>query len=235
MTAINGLVGQDAAYLLADTAIYRPDGRVVGFSTKVTTVPHMRMAFATSGRVEQGRMVADVLMKFTTFHSVLYETTAVLRELWDDEVDGLLRLLIIGWDDLRRRPKMVVMSSREEVDLPAFTFSNAQLIFAPSVHHDVLRDAGLLDAQEQLICSDPTEILTRIVDIQRQRPVNRMGGMGTYEISIDENSIFIVGGHAVITRVDQFRITQRVIRRWPDRVGEYMGGRGDRPKEKEGT
>lgn len=229
MTATNALVTADAGYLMTDTAIYDQAGIVCGFSTKVTTFPHLNMAFSTSGANEHHATAKGAFMTFASFDDAAEGIGDRLREMWEDgrferRFDGTdsLRLLIVGWSSRSRSAELYGISSEPEPDCDPFVLTRSYVAINPGTNQRSLAEAGLL-VDGKPVGSDPEDWLTRLIDVQRQRPSAPRGTPDTYERPSNADHLkFVVGGHAVLTKVGRHGITQRVVRRWNDAVDAFI-------------
>jgi hypothetical protein len=234
MTAVNALCVPEAAFLLCDTAVYDRECVVVGFAPKAFTVPHLRMAFATSGSHEQGPRVLSALMEFGSFDELVDGGSAHLRDLWESgefECTGYdrddFRLIMVGWSDRNAHAELWVTSTAKEPDVAPFEFAKAQVAINPGTDFDVLRDAGLLSGDTP-VGGDPEQWLGKLIDIQRSRACGPRGQPAPYAPVADGD--FVVGGAAVLTKVTKHGIVQRVVRRWHDRIGELINPNGETMK-----
>jgi hypothetical protein len=225
MTAINALVVPDAAYMITDTAIYDGFAIVHGFSTKVTTLPHLGMAISTSGAHEQHDAVVRGLFEFMSFDAFVDGGEVKLRELWDDGHFQLVgpddgrenfRLVVIGWSDRDKSPQLHVLCTEAQPDCEPFTLTAAPIAINPGEHPKVLEEAGL--TVDGNAVGEPEDWLCRLIDLQRSRRAGPRGTPCTYEEPDAENGSYNIGGHAVLTKLTRHGIVQRVVRRWNDRL-----------------
>jgi hypothetical protein len=221
MTAINALKYGDAAYLLTDTASYLDTGLVVGFSSKTVTLPHLNMALAVSGAVQTQDKIIAALMPFGSFEEVIEEIPALLRGMWEAgafEVPGeddpgldTFRVFMIG--HCSNGPGVHALSTQAEPSLEPFTWRFKGIIMSPSLSLGLLEERGLYSPTCGYATRDPSELLPLLVDVQRSLPRGR---------KTDDKDVFVIGGAAVLTKIDASGISQRVVRRWPDRVDEFI-------------
>jgi hypothetical protein len=219
MTVINAWAHQKGAcaYLLTDGAIYNPFGTITGFASKTCTLPHFGMAIAVTGTLDATAIIARKLKTFSEYDSAIEGIASVLREAYEEgefisgcdhpDIDEF-RLIIAGWCESKRRPEVFAISSTDEPCCPAFTRTTQNILMSPGIAQEDLARAGLLDDGKIRATDDPADCLTRMIDIQRRTRW--------------ESGNFIVGGCAVLTKIDAGGITQRVVRRWADRVDEKI-------------
>jgi hypothetical protein len=225
MTAINALVVPGAAYLITDTAIYDGLAIVHGFSTKVTTLPHLGMAISTSGYHEQHAAVVLGLREFMSFDDFVDGGEVRLRELWDDGHFELVgpddgrenfRLVVVGWSDRDKCAQLYVLCTEAQPACEAFALTASPIALNPGVHPDVLEEAGL--TVDGKAAGEPEDWLMRLIDLQRSRRSGPRGTPCSYIEPDAENGTYTIGGHAVLTKLTRHGITQRVVRRWPDQL-----------------
>jgi hypothetical protein len=226
MTAINAVSSPNAVWLLTDTAVYDEDLMVVGFSTKVTLLPHLGMAIAKSGAIKQHAALVDGFMEFSSFDDFVDRGEAKFRDLWEDEHFRLyghdedcdhFRLVTIGWSDREKCAQIYVMCTEAQQNIEAFKLDTAPIAIHPGVHPRVLEEAGL--TVDGLPRGEPEEWLGRLVDLQRARRCGHRNAPMTYDELPAESGGYKVGGAAaVLTKLTRHGITQRVIRRWPDKL-----------------
>lgn len=225
MTANNALVVPSAAYLITDTAIYDDEAVVHGFTNKVRTLPHLGMAISTCGTNGCADVVAKALFEFASFDDFLDRGETKLRELWDDgffEISNFedlnhFRLFVIGWSEREKRARLVVLCTEPQPMYVAFELTEAPIAINPGVHHDRLEEAGLLVNGAPV--GEPEDWLMRLIDIQRSKRTGARNTPVTYEETPAESGgKYHIGGAAVLTKLTRHGITQRVVRRWPDKL-----------------
>jgi hypothetical protein len=215
MTAINAIADRDRAYLLADTATYNSSGLITSFSAKARTLPHLNIAFAVTGTVYAGNEIAGVFGSFDSYESAIDGIAAGLRQAY---ADGQLycgletpkqkefRVIICGWSPARG-PEVFAISSNQEPSAAPFTLVKKGCFITPGLSAEELAQAGILvDGKIQF--DDPAQCLAAMIDLQRCR--------------VWESGNYIIGGAAVLTTIDEGGISQRVVRRWADRVNEMI-------------
>jgi hypothetical protein len=215
---------------MTDTCTYNRDAFVRGFATKVVTLPHLRMALATSGRHVTSSQVSDVLLTLLSFDEIIDQIPDLLRESsergefehFGDDFDDF-RLVITGWSDRVAAMQLYTFDSYAHDGMEAFAPVQLASAVAPALHLDVLREAGLFDGDMPVI-SNPEEWLTKVTDCQRRRRIGDRGSAPSY--SEPPEGAYVVGGAAVLTKVTKHGIVQRVVRRWPDQLDAYIEPHG---------
>jgi hypothetical protein len=226
MTAINAFAEPRRACLVTDSAVYSAaDKLVTGFSTKVITLPHLNMAFATSGFAALTYDMASLFKPFASFEDAVAGIAAQVGEAWGDdtftyspdEAQNHFRLFIIGWSTARRCGELHSLSTQEEIGCPAFSLITRNGMMTPNIEAaDVRRIMSTGGA-------DQVEKLTRMIEIQRRNPFVPSAAAGEYA----GEPRYVVGGCAFLTEITETGISQRVLKRWADRAGDYIDPSND--------
>jgi hypothetical protein len=207
MTAINAFAEERRACIVTDCAVYNPDKIITGFHSKVVTLPHLGAAFATSGLVVTGYELARVFYSFESFDDLVGRIAELVRGAWDDgdlrfaddDTRDHFRLFVIGWSTNRKKAELYQLSSQAELDEEPFALISKSGLFTPHIA------GGDID-RIMRSSNDNVERLSKIIDVQRAKPLDQGRAL--------------VGGCAYLTQVDEAGISQRVLKRWRDRVGE---------------
>jgi hypothetical protein len=216
LTAINALARGSRAFLLTDTAAYGFDGVVTQFLAKVVTFPHIRCAFAARGCLKAIQTMAEELAPAQSFDDLIATSARPLREAheagsfdWGEEAEPEFELVVVGMSEARRRAEAYIITSVERGEAKPFVFRRHDIITAPSVAPEAMRAGGLFRG------GDPAEDLLALAEVQRAaaHPIATVR---------PDDRHFVVGGSAVLTEISEAGISQRVLRVWPDRVGERI-------------
>lgn len=229
MSAIITLTRQHAVDVLTDGAAYDEDGilrAVVGKAIALPTLPAVITARGPLLFLQAIAFRASAI--FSSFDELVDGIEARFDELVDN-VDELLagsgqpacELYIAGWSARRNRPEAYLFRTHSVDWTPekkiSETISNeaGKLIeldvcsITPGPYVADLKAAGFTGDE------DPDKLgpedLLRIMEVQR-----RMSFDGT------NGKFHGVGGLALLSSVTRDGVAQRVIHRWPDRVGELI-------------
>lgn len=224
MTAINTLANATGAYMMTDTACYDSTlGYVTSFPSKVSTFPHLSLAIATTGSIENCEYLASQMRQFSSYDDVKSGLSDMIREAWDngaldvgDDRFSHVRLLVAGWCKTGRCGEIHAVSTKEEAIAPsAFALVKAAVLSSPgAMPADILTSKGYLKPNGSLSVSDPAKFLTDTIKYQRRQPWPVPGR--------SDQTRYIVGGSAVLTTVNAGGITQRVVHHWNDCIGEMI-------------
>lgn len=223
MTVINLFAKGPVGLILTDSAVYQPDGTVVGFTEKTVPIKRLRMAVVARGSLRAAPWLADEVEEhFDTFDAFVAAAGDFVRQFHDDYLhaleingDSTADFGIVGWSQARRQCEGYFITSMDTRPLhprgvAPFTLQRQDVFLAPHVPEDALVAAGLL--QDGCLVGEGEDLLTRIIDLQRVTPVEVYGRPGVY----------IVGGEAVLTTIGEEGISRRGVRRWGDDVGERI-------------
>lgn len=225
MTAINIIRQQHRISILTDTALYDREGVVHAFGQKAATIPHLKVAIATRGAaILPGLMAACLGMRFATFDALVEDGGPAVESLYNEFFalisgggETELDLYIAGWSEARKQPEVYELYSEFSPSLDgrtAWTFyplEDGAFIMAPDPEEladHVFRPGWTV---ERL---DPISDGLAIMEAQRQFT----GGATSHE----DGNLHLIGGAAVLTEIKEDGITQRVIRRWNDQIGEKI-------------
>lgn len=226
MTAINALVLSDRVVLATDTSLYDHTGRVIGFGSKVVALPHLRMAIACRGPYAWvGVAASEIGADFESFDDFTQDGGEYLRDLYDENFsifangESEFDMCIVGWKERSNKPAAYVVSSMDHEDgerglkgSGAFTLARRSFICAPSLRHDPAADLkGREGPQDEEWAADYLVSL-----MERQRLQKWPLGSGA------EEKGYIVGGAATATVITAGGVSQKIVRRWPDRVDSWI-------------
>jgi len=221
MTAINVFIRPDAVHVLTDGAGYAPDGRLLTIEQKVIPLASLSVVLAARGIIGLLHLYAEQISKsFTTFDGLVEGVTAevwkVIEHSQGKFSPGILEahfdLIIAGWSERRDRAEMYLLCNHDTYGIPAWELAQADDGYISPGSEELfarLRARGV-DVFEKL---DPETDGLRIIEEQR--------GM-TWPPAAGGEPIRVVGGFCQLTTVRRDEITTRILKRWPDRIGERI-------------
>jgi hypothetical protein len=219
MTAINAVAHSTGAYLMTDSATYNQEGIVTRFSPKVVTFPHLSLAVAVTGAAVNGEHVARMIREFASYEEVMAGIAEAIREAWEceffdvgDEEASHLHVTLAGWSQAKKCGEVCFVSTTEQPGYPAFTKSSSNAFLSPDIGEDGWKAIDVRGRDGKLIKCGPDEYLTKIIEYQRTMPWPVPGHAETVK--------YIVGNSADLTVINAAGITQRVVLRWADKIGE---------------
>lgn len=225
MTAINMICQRRRAFILTDGAGYDVNGVIRGFYSKTVTLPHLRAAVAVRGSIFGPALFATEWgARFTSFDDLVKGGGAVAEEVYDRMFTLLtagghveIEIFLAGWSESRNRPETYWMASDDSLsriaaDVPSWMFILAEPFqVAPMPTEDLLIQQGFdVDDIERL---DPVTDGLKVMEAQRL-------SVGT--LSADSGPVSAVGGFASLTEIREDGVSQRIIRRWNDSIGEKI-------------
>lgn len=212
MTATNVILGLDAAHLVTDGAAIDSAGRLVHTVHKVTPLPHLNAAVAFRGARAVNSMALDAIAAGANSYDQLAATIdMLLREQFDQIAPvwkkqfGLhildAEIVVAGWSE-SRGPHAYVMATTDKnktFGLRAWRPIEIQGAFLAPSDNTLAADFAKL----QIEFNDE-----RVVElVHRQRTIGPMPGVGSF---------------VQLTTVRKHGIESRILKRWPDAVGEVL-------------
>jgi hypothetical protein len=223
MTALNTVQHADAMHVLTDGARYDIDGRFVGFSPKVWSLPHINAVVSSRGpRIFLPAIVEMLGCVGTSFDDLKEKIVPFLRKSWDTLLDhadfhdfGPDADVVVAGLSETRGPEAYLITSHENYGRPSWLITDMEgLSIAPGneeIHAEVLK---LFPPGTQASEIDPVRDGIRLMEIQRNAIVPVAGAAG--------RELRTVGGFIQLTSVTADGISSRIIHRWNDRVGERL-------------
>lgn len=216
MTAINLVVQRDAVHLLTDGALYDHDGIIRAIASKSVVSQQHRMAIVPSG-MATGHQVAAGLNRHgaRTQARALAALPAVAAEIKAFNVAGNppgdhdLQLFVAIWSDCSDRGEAWILSTNRayfgEGYMPG-TLAEIEKLIGMDIDLGALQgrridysDARSFDAE----CDG-----LALLEAQRRKPW--------------DDGVFFVGGHAELSTVTRTGVAQKILRKWPDQIGERI-------------
>lgn len=226
MTAINMIVHPKAVYILTDGAGYKPDGEILTIQQKVIALSPLNTVLAARGVVALLHAYAEhISSSFSSFDDLLAGVISNVRAMGEhlrtglsaEVIDAPFDLMIAGWSESRDRGEVYGLFNHETYGLPAWSLVPIEegcLTPGDQGFTDRLREAGIDPRSEAF---DPAADGLRILEEQRAMPWPALGG---------GEPIYGVGGFGQLTTLERDRITTRILKRWPDAIGEKITAAG---------
>jgi len=227
MSAINGFVRSNAAFLLTDGLSYFegiPDDVNLN---KAHRLYRLNAVVAATGPAQFGEWMSTRLA-YKSFDNLIetaewqitHHFKRYAREYRDG--DAVSCVVLAGWHEKEERPAiysieletagtpkalLVRQNAEFEEKHVATRLTELPIIAMPPPSREEFQEAGF-DLIADVEKVDPESYLLHCMEIQRRK---RFDGR------------HVVGGHAVLTTVTRDGVTQRVVHRWPeDRVGKTI-------------
>ena len=218
MTAINVFLRRDRAIMMTDASLYTPQGVVVGFGQKAVAIPSLRAVLACRGNQKVTALLAmELAAAYSSFDEMAENAAGHLRHYHDLH---LMELAQLGLQDIN----IVVAGWSGGADAPAgFYYDSTSDAFdmidgyAAGPLPDEDEDANLhaigceIDVDVSPAAFDPVRHGIPFMEAQRRMQI---------EISDVAEPMSIVGGHILLSEVTREGVSQRIIHRWDDEIGE---------------
>ena len=138
------------------------------------------------------------------YDEVLY----ALAQSQETEVD----ILLAGWSEERNRAESYMLSSSDMHGFDPWEFHEAPAVVAGPVPTDEALARVGIDVTQNPETVDPVSMGLKVFEAQRSMtfPATTAGG----------EEFHLVGGAAVMTQITRDGITQKIIHKWDDEIGQ---------------
>jgi hypothetical protein len=233
MSAINGFVRSNAAFLLTDGLSYFdgvPDDVNLN---KVHRLYRLNAVVAATGPAQFGEWMSTRLA-YKSFDNLIETAEWQINHLFNRyareyrDGDAVSCVVLAGWHEKENRPAIYsieletagtpkALSVRQSAEFEekhvAVSLTELPIIVMPPPSREEFQEAGS-DLVADVEKVDPESYLLHCMEIQRRK---RFDGR------------HVVGGLAVLTSITADSVTQRVVHRWPeDQPGELIRPRAIR-------
>lgn len=207
MTAINLFLKAGAAYIVADSAGYEPDGTILAIASKVAVADRLSMALICSGRANPVQ-ISELLALYgtATQEDALRAIPLAMRDIREDNRlrapdgelsgDNEMQVFVAMYSHERQRAETLYCTTTAEYD-------------GGTLEPYVVRPVARVSTPfSDLPFDDPERDGLAILEAQRRIPWPDGG--------------YFVGGFGELVTVTRDGIDKRKIVEWPDRVGEKI-------------
>lgn len=228
MTAINLIRQRRRACIMTDGAGYDINGVVRAFYQKVATIAHLRAAVAVRGSaVAPMLFAAEFGARFRTFDELVEQGGSVAEAVYDGNFGAItwsghveLELFLAGWSESRNRPETYWLVSDDSHSRAALGVNAWEFIEAEPFQVAPVPTPELLAAQNFDVTDiervDPVRDGLKVMEAQRRF----VGEMQTDGIA--RGPVSAVGGFVNLTEIREDGISQRIIHRWNDIIGQRI-------------
>ena len=220
MSAIITLIQKDAAHLLTDGAAYSPDGALQFVCQKVRLIPHLACAVAMRGPWNAcppifeaisfaGRTFDELRENMVPLLQFCSEKYAPHFEVCDAGPDFEVHVVGISETD---GPTGYIVSSHDRGIDPWSLITLDGFSFGPNNPQISARVFGRIAPGRYIDDLDAAADGLATLEIMREIPAATIAG--------DDQAM--VGGFAQLTSIGSDGITSRILKRWPDKIGERI-------------
>lgn len=219
-------LGEQCVHVLTDTAGLTVSGKVGGFVTKLFPVPHANLVVACRGHVGVLPIAAMVLQQHagSTFDEILENAERVLKSTFMDQRDPALVSAVqsVG----ASHDAQVVLAGISERKGPC-----AKMMCISDEAGALRWAAEEIEGEDAMFAEFTDEIETEFERRADAVPGGRIGQLGWLIDRIRHckapifgcgDDIAQIGGHAVLTKITAGAMETRILRVWPDRIGERI-------------
>lgn len=229
MTAINIITKPDAIHVLTDGAFYSSEGILLEVGTKCFALPTLDMVLVGRGRKDfMPFFISELDKRASDFDSAIEESPGALqavmscipilllnREQQAGAFDPAFELWLMGYSRSRNAFETYILPTHDlHPGLLAWQMGRVEgsMICAPVPTAEACRLAGVPD-DISIENFDPEIDGLRLLEIQRHVP-------SAPDQRRPEKVGCIVGALAQITTITREGVSSKILRRWPDRIGE---------------
>jgi hypothetical protein len=224
MSLIIAHLGQQAAHLVTDTAVLATTGEIAGFASKVYTVPHANMAIAVRGHIFALPIAAVHLQRAgSTFDEIQASAERVLRPVFSQLNPDLINAVENA-------------GASHDVEITVAGISETRGPIAYQIcsvpNHGVGWGIEEIEGHDEMF--GPFDTPEIVAEFERRAAETPAGRFGQLEWLTDlarqlqapvfgrGDAVVQVGGKAVLTKISNGGIETRILRIWPDRIGERI-------------
>ena len=204
-----------------DAAIYREHEGVVAFGNKVVPIAHLSAAITGAGNASAGALLGRSFgCEFTSWDDVVERAPAVLPMLTKSYGLPNGAVMILAGISKKRGAEAYSFSlddslppdtTRAEMEASEYHAAPFQFVKLPDHVNTPVPPAEIIQAAnfEGFDADEDPDVvrwsILKLLTMQRAMPLpDGIGG---------------IGGFAEITTVSESEITQRIVKRWPDKIG----------------
>lgn len=233
MSALNVYLRRDRAWMQTDASLYDQQGRIVRFGPKAFTMANLRAVVSARGLQGIAPTVAPILSwSFSTFDEMVTHGSIVVRDAYLNfvrtYVDGRvgerdIEMLVLGWSEKEDRPRAFRFYS-ESIGAMAGVEPYRFHPFEEDENWELSPAFQSLEPWQRLgrqgIELDENGFTTEQFDpvahglayMEEQRQIR---------VDLGQNKqISIVGGFLLSHEITRDGVSERIVQRWPDKVGE---------------
>lgn len=233
MSALNVFIRKDRAWMQTDASLYDQQGNIVAFGPKAYVLSNLRAVISARGLQSVTPMLVPILgWQFATFDDLIEHGAPVIRNVFcefvksyvaADAAERDIELIILGWSEKEDGPRAYRFYS----DAVANLHGDAAFEFHPFASDETWELSPAFQTLEpwnrlgrQGIELDENGFTTEQFD-----PVTH--GLAYMEeqrhIYVDfetNKQISICGGFLASVEISRDGVSEKILHRWPDKVGE---------------
>jgi hypothetical protein len=227
MSAINVIQQTRQVHVLTDGAAYHPDGRLIMVGPKISIVPHLACAISFRGPKSARPVLTEVMANAASTYDglkmcigeLLRDCAQIYGPLFDEcRLGPDFEVIVSGWSEARG-PEAYLLPTHNRYGGGSFEAMPLEGVTClpndETTHPEIVKVLAGLEADDV----DPERHGLAVMEIQRAHPFAHEGF---------SEGFCGVGGFAQLTTVTADGISTRIVRRWPDVVGERFGSSTER-------
>lgn len=236
MSAYTAICSGEAVHLLTDGAVYEPGGTLAAIESKVIVVPNIPAAITSRGQHAFSQLLASTLdakhpdaplmtragifRRYDTFDDLVagFERhatdLATTFEAYIGERAHEYETVVVGWSESRNQGEIYTITGMFEGDSLGRLIPAGNCFVAPMPEMEDLAAVGYVAPQS------PDEFRFEhhgvlMMEAQRRRK-------GANLARPDQPFLYGVGGFIEHTKVTRRGVNTRILKRWPDKIGEKI-------------
>ena len=233
MSALNVFLRHDRAWMQADASLYDQQGNIIAFGPKIVTLSNLRAAISARGLQGVAPLLGPNLSwQFATFDDMIAQGGLIVRNIYRDFVRSYvpgnaaekdIELVVLGWSEKENRPRCYTLFSEglsAAAGVEPYTFTptsedTEDWFVSPDLDAEGwirLGRQGIELGKNGFTTAhfDPAKHGTVYMEEQRQRRVD-----------FEQNKqISIVGGFLASVEISREGISEKILHRWEDKIGE---------------
>ncbi len=220
MSAVNVLVQAKAVHILTDGAAYLADRSLKFTGTKILPFPHLGCAIAVRGPALAVPLLCTILNHASSYCQLRDEAAQALQGAAKTyapifsqcDLGADFEVVVGGVDDEGNPDAFLVASHDRYGNEPWALQSLSGIVCLPNdtaLHERIMTVLATCNGPDDV---DPVRHGLEIIELQRSNPLAQTDG----------DNKCAIGGFCQLTTIKADAIVTRVIRRWPDRIGETL-------------
>jgi len=233
MSALNVIRQGDMVYIISDGVFCDRNGVVCDLGPNTWSLPHLPAAVGINGSPHFMPFLVNRLSReCKSFDDVPTKIAPIALDVhisfpmthgnfgWGD-ISPEFDLVAAGWSETKRRPLsyLVTRSNRTIGSRPSAGFWEvielSDALIAPPVSKETFASMGWK-------LPDSTRSFRPEIDGIKLLEAQRLSAVPTDHLVPDGPRGFVVGGFVLLTSISASSVSERVLHRWPDRIGRKI-------------
>ena len=221
MTAITVIRQFNAVHVLSDTGVFDEHGRLVAFTNKVWPMPHKNAVICIRGLAPIAAAIAEIVFRVgcASYDDMRSNVRRELRSNFEAQA-ALFRSKGLVWGELKF--DVIIAGYSESVGPHCYAFFSYDMASVCLAWDEVLLGpiAPLPSTDEMMARLNLPDVDTLSIERDGLRIANEQRKVAMpFDVGAPGCGL---GGALQLTTITTHMITQRIIHRWPDKIGERI-------------